>query len=64
MGLPCEIVLEAARQAGREIVENGTISDDIQESVSCDLLTREQFMVFMGTAIEKMTERLGMEDSS
>jgi multimeric flavodoxin WrbA len=45
-GMPVKDVLEAAKEAGRQIVRNGEISEETLQIVSRELLTREMYMQY------------------
>ena len=50
-------VLDACRQAGRELVETGGISREVSEKVSAPLFTREQHLEMVNTSFQKALDR-------
>jgi FMN-dependent NADH-azoreductase len=46
-------ILRAAKAAGREIVENGTISPELQDTVSREILSREEYMSLINRTAAK-----------
>ena len=44
MGAPVQDVLDAAREAGRQLVHDGIISDRAQQIVSRDLMPRDAYI--------------------
>lgn len=61
-GLPFEDILEAAKTAGRQIVEDGIIADETLAVVSREMLPYEKFMEVSNPMIGKLVEQLGREE--
>lgn len=61
MGLPVTDVIEAAREAGRQLVEEGTMSPETLDTVSRELLPREVYVEnlnqIFGQALEGVGDR-------
>lgn len=54
MGLPVYDILDAAREAGREIVKDGRISGETSSKVSRELIPRDTYMRKANQVFEKM----------
>jgi len=56
-GMPVDDVLEAAREAGRQIVRNGEISEETLQIVSRELLPREMYMQILNQYFTQEIEK-------
>lgn len=61
LNLLAEAVIEAARQAGRQLVEIGRMENETLDAVSRDLVSREQYLEFTEKEVKTMCDRLGKE---
>jgi len=56
-GIPVADVLDAARDAGRQLVENGSISTETLGTVSRPLLSRDQYVAIANQMIAQRVQR-------
>jgi multimeric flavodoxin WrbA len=57
-GMPVEDVLQAAKQAGRQLVESGTVSAETLKMVSRELMPRDVFLQVSNAQFEEAMEAL------
>jgi multimeric flavodoxin WrbA len=57
-GMPVNDVLQAAKQAGRQLVKNGTVSAEVLKAVSRELMAREVFLRVASAQFEEAMEAL------
>jgi hypothetical protein len=57
-GIPVGDVLQAAKQAGRQLVETGTVSAGTLKTVSRELMAREVFLRVANAQFEEAMETL------
>ncbi len=57
-GLAVDDVLDAAREAGCQLVKEGRMSDETLETVSRELLSLENYMQIVNTSFQRALERL------
>jgi hypothetical protein len=60
-GLPYQDILEGAQTAGRQVVTDGIIAEEVLETISREILSYESFMYVSRTMIGNLVERLGTE---
>lgn len=58
-GALCDDVLEAAREAGRQLVRDGNMSPDTLAAVSRELLPRDMYLDFANTYFQHALEEAG-----
>jgi multimeric flavodoxin WrbA len=58
-GIPVGDVLQAAKQAGRQLVETGTVPAETLKAVSRELMAREVFLKVANAQFEEAMEELG-----
>jgi hypothetical protein len=56
--MPVEDVLQAAKQAGRQLVESGTVSAETLKMVSRELMPRDVFLQVSNAQFEEAMEAL------
>jgi hypothetical protein len=57
-GEPVEDVLEAAREAGRQLVRNGWVPKETLDILGRELVSREEYVEAMNAAAERLAGRL------
>lgn len=57
-GMPVEDILQAAQHAGRQLVENGTVSAETLKMISRELMPREIFLQVANAQFEEAMEAL------
>lgn len=57
-GIPVDDVLQAAKQAGRQLVENGTVSAQTLRRIGRELMARDVFLKVAGAQFEEAMEEL------
>jgi len=58
LGVPVEDVLDAARQAGRELVHDGSMSQEALATVGRELLPMDQYVELVNREFQKELDRL------
>jgi len=58
MGLHVDDVFAAIKQAGRELVETGTISSDTQAAISREVISRDEYITRLNTAFQRQLDAL------
>ena len=53
MGAPVHDVLEAAREAGRQLAQHGAISGDVQKAVSRDLISKQAYQEMLNKEFDR-----------
>jgi multimeric flavodoxin WrbA len=58
MGAPIDDIFESAREAGRQLVENGRMSDDTLQAVHRELMPRDKYVEQVNRAFQQHREKL------
>jgi len=58
MGLPMDDIFQAAREAGRQLVETGQMSPETLNIVSRELMSRDAFILFHNRGFARITEAI------
>jgi len=56
MGLPMDDIFEAAREAGRQLIERGEMSPETLQAVSRELMPRDVFTLFHNRGFARIGE--------
>jgi hypothetical protein len=56
MGMPVDDVLYAAKEAGRQLVRDGEMSDETLSTISRELMPREMYAVFKPVLYRRVEE--------
>ena len=58
-GAPIDDIFQSAREAGRQLVEHGTISDDTLNAVRRELIPRDRYLAEANRAFQRHREKVG-----
>ena len=58
MGLPVDDVFAAIKQAGRELVETGTITSDTQATISQEIMPRDEYIKRLNASFQRQLDAL------
>lgn len=56
MGIPVDDIFDAIKQAGRELVQQGTISTKTQETISREIVPREEYIQHLNASFQRAIE--------